>query len=262
MDMETLKNNPKHVLYWTAAAALVIGALASLWYVSAYARSLRPEGGWNTISVSAEGTANRIPDIAQISFSVNSDGGKDLAKIQEDNTNKMNEITKYLDEQGVKKEDIKTSSYNVSPRYQYFPCTAGFCRPAEVTGYTISQTVEVKVRDTAKAGDLIAGSVERGANGITGPNFVVDDETEAADEARGMAIEKARAKAEQIAEQSGLRLGKLLNVSEDNYGGEQPMYDRAMGMGAMEAQSNAAAPALQPGSQEVKANVTLTYSVR
>jgi len=259
--MENLKNNPKHVLYWTAAAALTIGALSTLWYVSAYARSLRPEGGWNTVTVSAEGTASPVPDVGQLGFSVISEGGTDISALQEDNTKKMNDILAFLDEQDVEKEDVKTASYQVTPRYQYFPCTAGSCRPAQVVGYTVSQTVQVKVRDLARSGDIIAGATERGANGITGPDFVVDDATGAENEARAMAIGKAKEKARMIAQQSGLRLGKLLSVSDDYSGGVQPYGGTQYESGAIDGKGTAS-PVLEPGSQEVKVSVSLTYSVR
>lgn len=256
--------DPKKVLYWTAAAALALGAISTLWYVSAYARSLRPESGWNTFTVSAEGRATGVPDVSRFSFSVTTEGNGAITAAQEQNTKKMNDITAYLSEQGVGKEDVKTTSYNVSPRYQYFPCDGrGVCRPAEITGYTISQTVEVKVRDLEKSGEIVAGAVSRGANGVSGPSFVVDDPTEVQDEARAEAIAKARKKAETIAEQGGFALGKLLSISEDGggVGNPIPFYsEKGGGMDMSIAQSSA--PAFEPGSQEVMVNVSLTYAIR
>lgn len=261
--METITRNPKNLLYWTAAAALAIGALSMLWYVSAYARTTRPETSWNTFTVSGEGEAVGIPDTGEISFSVTTEGNE-LAAAQEENTKKMNDIIEFLKGAGIAEADIKTTGYNVNPRYQYFPCTAAVCRPAQISGFTIMQTAQVKVRDISKSGEITAGAVSRGANGVTGPNFVVDDQTKVQDEARAEAIEKAKAKAETIAKQSGFKLGKLLNVSENGDPG-MPYYDystiegKNLAMGAAQSSPN---PTLMPGSQEVKMSVSLTYSIR
>jgi uncharacterized protein len=259
--MENNKN-PKNILYWVAAGALAIGALSVLWYVSAYARTTRPESAWNTFTVSATGDAVGIPDVGEISFSVNTESGRELSTAQEENTKKMNEITAFLKEAGVSEEDIQTTSYNISPRYQYFPCTGASCRPAETVGYTISQTVRVKLRDLGKSGEVISGAVSRGANGVTGPNFVVDDTTAVEDEARAEAIEKAQKKAKTIAEQSGFRLGKLINISEGGDVG-MPYYEsKGMDMAMGAAAQSAPTPNFQPGSQEVNVSVSLTYSIR
>lgn len=260
--MEHKLSTYKTVLYVAAAAGIVLTAIAALWYAGSYARSFSPEHGWNTLNVSAEGKATGIPNIAQIEFSVTTEGGKDVAALQTETNKKMDDITKFLEEQGVKKEDIKTTAYNITPRYQYFPCTGMSCRQPETSGYTVSQSVSVKVREVAKAGEILSGAVSRGANGTSGPTFVVDDRTELENEARAEAIGKAKAKAEAIAKASGLKLGKLLYVSDDG-SGMMPMYEGKMGMGmGGDMMQSAPAANIQPGSQDVTVNVSLTYSLR
>lgn len=257
MEQHTLKK----ALYGTAIGAMALISIAALSYAHSYARSFSPENGWNTLAVSGTGTATGIPDIAEISFSATTDASEAQAA-QEGTSAKMDAIMKYLMEQGVEKEDIRTTSYAIDPKQEYVCGRAGFPCTSKANGYTATQSVSVKVRDTAKVGALIAGVVEKGATGTSGPTFVMDDPSALEADARGKAIEDAKKKAESIARQSGIRLGKLLSVSDD--GAEVPYpYEKAAAptMSAV-ADQQATLPNVQPGSQEVKMHVTLTYALR
>lgn len=254
--------NFKKALYGTAIFAMVMLSISALSYAHSYAESFSPESGWNTLNVTAEGKATGIPDVAQVSFSVTTDGATAEAA-QGDTVKKMDDITKYLEEQGVEKEDIQTTGYNVYPRQEYrcanrmLPCTP------TTTGYSVSQEVTVKLRDTGKAGAILGEVVKKGATGASGPSFVIDDPSKLEEEARGEAIEKARAKARVIADQAGLKLGKILSITDDGSG--MPYMMGGKGGGGMDsAVTNQAAPApnIQPGSQEVRMNVTITYALR
>lgn len=256
-------NHYKKALYGTTIFALVMVSIAALSYAHSYADSFSPENGWNTLNVSAEGKATGIPDIAQVTFSVTTDG-KDASTAQGETVKKMDEITKFLEEKGVKKEDIQTTGYNVYPKQEY-QCANRMipCNPI-TTGYTVSQEVSVKIRDTAKAGEILGSVVGKGATNVSGPTFVIDDPSKLESEARGEAIEKAREKAETIARQSGLKLGKLISVTDDGSNGPMPYMDGKGGMmdSMVSNQVAPASPNIQPGSQDVTMNVTLTYSIR
>lgn len=252
----------KKALYGTLMFALVIVSIAALSYAHSYSKSFSPESGWNTINVSGEGKATGIPDVAEVSFSVTTDAA-DAAKAQEDTVKKMDDITKFLEEKGVDKKDIQTTGYNVYPKQEYRCPTRVTCTMV-TTGYSVSQEVTVKIRDMGKTGEILGGVVSKGATGASGPTFVIDDKSKLEDEARGEAIAKAKEKAESIARQSGLKLGKLIAISEDG-SGYMP-YAEGKGGGAMDSfmmapQANVA-PNIQPGSQDVTMNVTLTYSIR
>lgn len=259
--MET--TNYKKALFGTTIFALVMLSIAALSYAHTYSRSLSPESGWNTLTISGEGKATGIPDVAQVSFSVSTDA-KDAATAQGDTVKKMDDITKYLIDQGVDKEDIQTAGYSVYPRQDYSCATRvmGGCAPTTV-GYTVSQQVNVKIRDVAKAGDVLGTVVTKGATNVSGPTFVIDDQTKLEDEARAKAIDQAKEKAQTIARQSGLHLGKLISVSDDGNGAGMPyeMKGGVMMDSAMAPQANVA-PNIQPGSQEVTMSVSLTYSLR
>lgn len=251
-------------LYGTAIAAMIVISLSALIYAKTYSRSLSPESGWNVISVSAEGKATGIPNVAQVSFSVSTDG-KDAATAQQETVKKMDDITAYLLDQGVAKEDVKTTAYNVYPKTSYVCPRAGYPCTSQTSGYTVTQEVSVKLRDTAKAGEVLGAVVQKGATNTSGPTFVIDDRSKLEEQARGEAIAKAKEKAQTLARQSGIKLGKLVSVSDDGgNGGPMPYaYDSAMGMGGAEMRSAAMpTPNIQPGSQDVTVNVTLTYSIR
>lgn len=242
-------------------------------YVGAYANSIEPSS-YRSFSVSGEGRVVVVPDIAAIQFTVVTEGGKDIAALQAENTEKVNGAIAFVKGEGIADKDVKTESYQVNPRYQTFNCNArpypvGVdyavepCPPSEIVGYSIMQTVSVKVRDFAKIGEILSGVVSAGANQVYGPNFTVDDPSALQNDAKIKAIENARAKAETIARASGFRIGRLLNIDEGVYGG--PYYDKAvMGRGgAMEASAVAMpAPSIEPGSQDIYSYVNLRYEIQ
>ena len=97
------------------------------------------------------------------------------------------------------------------------------CPPPEIVGYSITQTVSVKVRNFEKIGDLLSGIVDNGANSVSGISFTVDNSTKLENEARKNAMTEAKEKAKAVAEAGGFRLGRLLSVEE---GGQYPTYYR------------------------------------
>jgi len=132
--------------------------------------------------------------------------------------------------------------------------------PPEIVGYSITQSVLVKIRDFDKLGVVLGGVVDNGANSVSQFNFTIDDPTSVQDEARAEAIEKAQKKAKAIAKAGGFRLGKLLSIEEGGYY-PQPTYayeSKAYGVGG----GSDAAPSIEPGSEEVIVNVTLRYEIK
>lgn len=222
-----------------------------------------------TFSVSAEGTIQAIPDIAQISLSVLTEGGKNLAELQKENTTKMNGITDFLSSQKIDAKDIQTRDYSINPRYQYFNCSTpksddnpSPCPPPEITGYSISQTLVVKIRNLDTMGTIISSAVEKGANNVSGPEFTIDDPTTLEQEALDQAIAKAKDKAKKLSKSAGYGMGRLISLSEESQSTPPyPMASFGMGGDAMEMKA-AQTPSFQAGSQEIKATVTLTYEIK
>jgi uncharacterized protein len=217
-----------------------------------------------SISVTGEGEVMVVPNVGQFSFSVMADGTT-AAEAQERSGTKINDIIAYLKEQGVEEKDIKTSGYYLNPRYRYEEPTCVFgsyCPPGEQIqdGFDVSQTVEVKVRDTAKAGALVAGVGEKGATNISGLNFIVDDTSTAKTEARSLAVADAKAKAEKLAEDLGLKLVRITSYYETEGYYPEPYYaktemaaDMGGGFGGAE---------MPVGESVTNVQVNISYEVR
>lgn len=234
-------------------AVLVLAVLSSKALLD-YGHSLQPA---QTITVSADSKASIVPDLATLNFSVVSEG-TDTVKLQTDNNNKINDAIAYLKTQSIDSKDIKTSGYNLNPKYVYNPKTG----QNYISGYTMTQTVTVKIRDFAKISPILAALPEKGINSINGPSFSVEDQDKYLNQARAEAFAKAKAKAQAMADYAGAHLGRVVTFNE-NGGGYPIYYDR---METMSAKGGVAAPVpaptIEPGSQDVTVTVNVTYEIR
>src|SRR3989344_5545859 len=157
----------------------------------------------NTISVSAEGKVQAVPDLATVNLGVLTQG-PDPSVVQEQNSVKVNKIIDYIKQQGISKDDISTSQFNIYPQYDYNNGRN------TIIGYQLNQTITVKVRGMDKSTDILSkilkGGVQQGANEVNGVSFGFDDADELRQEARKLAIEKAKVKAQDLAQAAGLKL--------------------------------------------------------
>jgi len=257
-----MDNKIKNYLGIAIVVAIFIFAAGYLSYVNSYSKSIEPSS-FRSFTVSGEGKVTAIPDVAQFTFSVIVQGGKDTAALEKENTEKTNKAIAFLKAQNIDVKDIKTISYNLEPRYQYYDCDRIIsdskpCPPPEIVGYTVTQTVSVKVRDFSKIGDVFSGVIENGANSLSQLSFTIDDPTSVENQARDEAITKAREKAKLVAKAGGFRVGRLISIEE----GYIPLYDYGLGGGVTKAESAPSTPTIEPGSQEVTVNVTLRYEIQ
>ncbi len=220
-----------------------------------------------TISVTGEGEVFAKPDIATISFGVNAKEA-DAAAAQSASAKSVNDIMTYLKDKGVAEKDIKTQSYNLSPRYEYpqTVCTQWSCPPAgepKLVGYEVTQSIEVKVRKTEDIGMLLGGIGELGATNVSGPTFTIDDDSALKAEARSEAVADAKAKAEKLASQLGVRIVRMTGFWEDE--GPMPYYGYGMGGGdeMMKASADmAAVPEIPTGENTITSRVNITYEIK
>lgn len=241
---------------------VLLVAVAVWRYAGAYARSIQPSS-FRSFAVSGEGRAVVVPDIAQFSFSVLTEGGADVGQLQESNTAKMNQALRFLKDSGVNASDIKTEKYDLSPRYETANCGDYYadgrpsCPPPKIVGYSINQTVAVKIRQDkfGLIGPVLSGIVKQGANSISRLNFTVDNPTRVESEARAQAIAQAKEKAKAIARAGGFSLGQLLALEE---GGIAPAYSNYT---ISRDEAAAPAPSVEPGSQEIRVTLTLRYEI-
>ncbi len=207
-----------------------------------------------TIDVSGEGRAFAIPDIATVSFTVEQKAST-VHEAQETVTKKTNEAIAFLKSSGIAEKDIQTTNYSANPQYDYSYSDG---RVPRLTGYIVSNTVMIKIRDTASVGKIIDGLGTKGVTGLNGPNFTVDEPNAVNAEARAKAIADAKVKAKVLARDLGVRLVRIVRFTE-NGGGRypMPMYAKDMAVGGQSA-----SPELAVGENTFTSSVTITYEIR
>ncbi|MFA6476048.1 MAG: SIMPL domain-containing protein [Candidatus Paceibacterota bacterium] len=256
--MDNIKT--KNVFYGVLIVAVLILSYSAYSYSQTYADSMM----LRSFSVTGEAKVNAVPDIATVDLGVVTEGGTDVAKLQEQNTTKMNKIIDYLKGQKIEAKDIKTTGYSLEPRYQYSSCTGNMvCPPPAIVGYTVRQNATVKIRDFKVIGKVLQGVVAAGANTVSQLSFTFDDMDSLLGQVKGEAVKKAQLKAKALASTAGFRLGELLSI-EDNGNSYQPM-PYGIGGGAdiaMMKSVSAPAPAIEPGSQDLTASVVLRYGIK
>ncbi|MEK7144739.1 MAG: SIMPL domain-containing protein, partial [Patescibacteria group bacterium] len=217
----------------------------------------------DTITVQGTGQATLPPDVVRVSFTVQHTAAT-VAAAQEETVKQANEALAFVKEQGVAEKDIKTLSYNISPQYSYpNPCVSGMICPTysgtpKITGYQVSESIQVTMRDLTKVGEMLGGLGKLGVQNVNGPDFALDDSTAGYDAARADAIDKAKMQATRLANQLGVRLGKIVNFSESSGGYAYPMM---YGLGGA-AESKSATPDVPAGENTYNASVSITYEIR
>lgn len=212
----------------------------------------------NTISVSATGEVFAKPDLALISFSVKTEE-KTVSEAMQENTEKMNATIDFMKAQGIEEKDLKTTSFNIYPRYEYrkeetetyiYPPPTG---KRVLVGYEVIQSLQVKIRDMSKIGDIIEGATRAGANEVGGLQFIIDNEDEFKKQARKQAIEKAKDKAKELASHLGVRLVRISNFQESSIIPRFYELEKAMGGGET--------PQIETGENLIEVTVFITYEI-
>lgn len=231
----------------------------------------------NTISVEGTGDVVSMPDIAVFSFTV-TESAKMVGDAQKQATEKTNKALKAVYDAGVAEKDVQTLSYNINPKYEYqnavcsyetassqsvsvgTPTPVRYCPPGRsvLTGYEVSQSIQVKMRDLSKAGAIFTSIGSLSVQNVSGLSFSVDKPEVIRADARAKAISDAKNKAEILAKQLGVSLVKITSFYESN--GPMPYYGKG---GANVAMMEASiAPEIPTGEEKTTINVTITYEIR
>lgn len=206
--------------------------------------------------VSAQGEIYVKPDTAEIVLGVEKEA-KSATEAQKLINEINNNLIQSLKKLGVEEEKIKTTNYNIYPRYEW-----DSNNKRRLVGYQASASILVKTKDFEKINQIIDEGVNSGANQINSLNFVLEDEDQAKAEARNQAIKKAKKKAEEIAKISGLNLGKLINVSVLDQGNNYPVpriYDLG---GAQKSLAMEEATQVEAGETKISVSVVLSYEIK
>ena len=213
----------------------------------------------NTIIISDTGEIYAKPDLALISFTTRTEA-KTVASAMSENTERMNAVIDFVKGEGVESKDLKTTNFSIYPRYEWHDeCGLPPC-PQEkriLVGYEVTQSLQVKIRDLESVGDIIEGAASEGANQIGALQFTIDNQDELKSQARKLAIDKAKAKAKELASQLGVRLVRITNFSESSV---FPRYYDLMYM-EKEVGGGAGAPQIETGENKITVTITITYEI-
>jgi len=257
----------KGVYRWAAAALMLL----SLFLFVKFLTDLKklPRAGdeiypQSTISVTGESEVYAVPDIAEFSFTV-TEVADTVSKAQSQANEKINAALTAIREAGVEDKDIKTTSYEIYPKYEWQQpaCLSLSCPSGKnvLLGYENSQTILVKVRDTEKVADLVALVGKANVSDVSSIQFSVDDKDKYVAEARAEAIAKAKVKAKELAKQLGVRLGDFLYYTDNNE--SRINTYSAKGMADNEAMSLTATTAELPtGENKITSSISITYEVK
>ncbi len=204
-----------------------------------------------TLSVSAEGKSLRAPDLAEMSGGVVTVAPTASAAMAE-NATRMSAVVAAVRKAGVAERDIQTAGISLQPQYRY-----DNNQPPVLTGYQATNTVSLRLRKLPDAGRLLDTLVSVGANQISGPNFRVENSDAALDEARVAAVATARARADLYAKAAGVRIKRILTISES--GGYEP--PRPMMMRSAMASKESADTPVVPGEVALTVTVNVTWEI-
>lgn len=204
------------------------------------------------LDVLATGEVTRVPDIARIGAGVVTQAPTAAAALSA-NGAQMNRVIAALRRAGVAERDIQTSAVNLSPNYRYVEN-----QPPVLTGYGASNQVTIRFRDIRTSGTILDTLVREGANQINGPILEIERPAPALDEARVLAIRTARERADVYAKATGMRVVRILSMTEN--GGEyRPPPPPMMMERAMSADTQTR---IVPGEQVVAVSVSVSFELR
>jgi uncharacterized protein YggE len=207
------------------------------------------------LAVTGTGTVYLTPDVAYIYIGVHTEN-EDISQAVSDNNDAAQSVKNALVDYGVAEKDIQTSNFSIWPNQQYDPATG------EKTGtiYNVDNNVYVTVRDLENMGDILAASINAGANSINSIQFDVADKSAGQAEARQKAVDNASALAEELADITDVNLGEIQTISySDNQG--YPYYAYGMGGGGGGAEG-IGTTSIAPGQLTLSVTVSITYEIK
>lgn len=214
--------------------------------------------GSTLLSVSAEGKSTRTPDLAVFSAGVTSQG-KTAVDAMSANAAAMNKVFAALKKAGIADKDMQSSNISLNPVYgqPVIGPNGQVVEEARIVGYQANNSVSVKQRDLKGFGKVLDALVQAGANNVNGPSFQMENADAAMDEARVTAMKKARARAELYAKAAGLRVVRVVSISEG--GGYQPPMPVMYAKAAMMA--DAAPTPVAVGEVEMGVSVSVQFEL-
>jgi hypothetical protein len=245
------KNSLRAIALASAALSLAAAAPAQAQLAGGPPPSpmmMRMEGA--LLHVAAESQVRAAPDLATITLGVQTDAATAQAALAE-NAKRMQAVFAALKKAGVADKDVQTSNLSIAPQYAYAER-----EPPKLTGYQASNQVSVIVRDLKRLGATVDAVVGSGSNQVNGVTFGLADPDRALDQARKDAVAKARARAELYAQAAGLKVARIVAISE---GGDAAIPPMPMPMAKM---AMAEATPTAPGELALSVTVNVAFELR
>lgn len=212
--------------------------------------------GSTLLSISAEGKSTRTPDLAVFNAGVTTQG-QTASEALGANSAAMNRVMAALRKAGIAERDIQTSQISLNPVYSQpvMGPNGAVSQEPRIIGYQATNTVSVRSRDIGGFGKVLDALVATGANQINGPMFQLSEPEAAMDEARASAMKIARARADLYARAAGLRVVRIVSISEGGgFSPPQPVYAKAM-------MADSAPTPIAAGEVEAQVNLTVQFEL-
>ncbi len=208
------------------------------------------------ILVTGEGSVDVAPDMAVLVLSVMREAPTAREALTANST-AMGKVLNAMAGLGIAKRDLQTANFDIQPRYTYPQPGKDASNAPRLVGYTVRNSLTVRVRDIAKVGEVLDTSVTLGVNEGGSILFTNDDPSAAITQARVKAVQAALAKAKTLADTAGVKTGRVLEISEQDYN-PRPMAMAKMEMAAMDSRVGGAPPIAEgENSYKVTVNVSL-----
>lgn len=209
------------------------------------------------ILVNGQGSVEIAPDMAILSLTVTREA--DTARSALDaNSSAMQEVIAAMKAEGIETRDLQTSRFSIQPRYSRpAPKSSGVREPPQIIGYTVRNSLTVRVRDITAVGIVLDKSVTLGVNEGGNIQFTNADPSDAIEQARTLAVKDAIEKANTLAAAAGVETGKLLEISERSFS-PQPV---AMASAEMSMARNVGAVPVAAGENTYKVMVNVSFAI-
>jgi uncharacterized protein YggE len=240
----------KNVLF---AAALLAAAAMPAVADAQQAPAITQTIAGTRLDINATGEVTRVPDLAVINAGVVTRSATAGGAIQQAAT-RMARVREALRQAGIADRDIQTSNITLEPQYTY-----ANNQPPKLNGYSATNQLTIRFRDIENTGKILDALVAQGANQINGPNLTIDKPEAALDEARAKAVAAARARADLYARSLGMRVVRVVSVSES--GGSYPVPP-PMPMYARAEAAQAADSKIEAGEQKLQVNLAVTFELQ
>lgn len=246
--------------------ALVLAGILCLFLLVKVAKDMKAysyvgrDSARNVIIVSGKGELYVKPDLATVTFSITEEN-LDVSKASDAVNTKMASIIENLKADGIDEKDIKTTDYNIYPRYDYLRSDVYTYSSKQVlAAYVVTQGIEIKIRDLSKSGKIISDLGALKVTNMSGLTFTNDKHDDLVKQARDEAITEARSEAKKLAKQLGVSLGDIVSFSEG--GASYPMYDDRMYSVSSMGKEQSVSAIIPTGESKITSNVSITYEIK